>query len=231
MNRSYVLAILVSLSIAAPVLAAPILTVTPQGLQSGNWVWDVAVSPDLVLAGTSDTPLNVELGFRLTGTPLVSVTNVNSPIFDTNNPSTAMFGWEVSYGFPAKPEGIQANCASCTVVNSATLGGHAATVVPGTANEIFTAMGSIDTSLPGPIPFLRIVGRGPGNGGSASSTIEWLGPYGGKGRISQIVGGRFAENFDIYAGSLTQVPEPATAMLMLGGIAGLWSRSRRRWHR
>lgn len=207
-------------ALAPPATAAPVLDVTPGGLQGGNWVWDVSVTPDLVLAGGS-TPIAVELGFRLSGDPLVNVTNVSPSSFDTNNPGKVIFGWETSYGVPAFPEGIEANCASCTVTNTASFGGHAATVVPGSTNEIFAALGSVDFNTPGAKSMLRITARGPSNGGPTSSTIQWLGAYALQGRIAQLVGGFNSQNFD-FAGSATQtVPEPTCVLLSSLGAIGI----------
>jgi len=39
-------------AIASTAVAAPILSIIPQGLQGGNWVWEVDVSPDIAAAGT-----------------------------------------------------------------------------------------------------------------------------------------------------------------------------------
>jgi hypothetical protein len=215
-----ILAPLALLCAFAPTLfAAPSLAIVPQGLQGGNWVWDVQITPDLAIAPLG-TPLAVEMGFRLTSTPLVSVTNVSPLIFDTNNPGLPIFGWEIAYGMPALPEGIEANCSMCSVTNLAAFGGHAATVVAGSANEIFSAMGSIDVVVPGPITFLRIVGLGPANGGPNISVIQWLGAYNGQGRIAQI-NGSTAQNYD-FSGTATQVPEPASAALCILGAAGAW---------
>ena len=219
MIRKHGLALIALSCIVSPLLAAPTMTVVPQGVQAGNWVWQVNITPDVALSGGS-TPLAVELGFRLSGDPLVSVTNLNPLVFDSNIPGNAIFDWEVPYGIPAKPVGIQANCAGCSVTNLATFGGHASTVVPGVTNEIFAAMGSVDISTPTAIPFLQIVAKGPGTGGPLSSTIDWLGAYSGNGRIAQIVGVS-AVNFDIAPGSLTQaVPEPASAILMISAALG-----------
>jgi hypothetical protein len=207
-------------------LASPTLSVIPQGLQGGNWVWEVDIAPDLVQAGGS-TPLATELGFRLAGDPLVSVSNLSPLVFDTNNPGNPIFGWETPYGSPPFPEGIEAKCASCTVANLAAFGGHASTVVPGTTNEIFTAMGSGNIALPGAIPYLKIIALGPNNGGPATSTIEWLGHYTGKGRIAQLAG--TGQNFDLYAGTASQsVPEPASAALLACAAMGPYLTSRRR---
>jgi hypothetical protein len=220
--------------IGSPLFAAPTLSVTPGGIQSGNWVWNVSVSPDLPLAGGT-TPLAVELGFRLTTAPLLSVTNVNPIEWNTALPGKAIFGWEIGYQVldpitnqptgTSAPDGIEVNCTGCTVTNAVTAfpGTQASTIVTGTNNEIFAAMGSIVFTTPGPKSFLQIVTQGPGNGGPSSSTIQWLGSAaGGQGRIAQIVGGQVGQNFDVYSGSATQafVPEPAScALLAIGTIA------------
>src|SRR5437868_6928910 len=208
MNTKTILSALFVAAFVSPAFAAPILSIIPQGQQAGNWVWEVDVTPDIVLAG-GPAILATELGFRLTGDPLVSVTNLSPAIFDTNNAGNVIFGWETLY-FPSnpKPEGIEANCAACTVTNFAFMGGHAATVVPGSTNEIFSALGSGSIPTATPVPYLRIVALGPGNGGPSSSTIQWLGAYSGNGRIAQNTI-TSAQSFDIYSGSATQgVPEP-----------------------
>jgi PEP-CTERM motif len=225
MNRSILAVIILALSFIQSGYAAPILSVVPGGIQGGNWVWDVSVTPDLALAGGS-TPLAVELGFRLTSAPLLNVTNVNPAQFDTNNPGKVIFGWETPYGaVNPLPEGLEINCTGCTANNLATFGGHAETVVLGTANEIFAAFGSIEFNSPGPEPFLKIIAQGPGNGGPPSSTIQWLGAYAvGQGRIAQLAGSFNSMNFDDYSGTSTQsvVPEPASlAMLALGASAAV----------
>lgn len=138
-GKFFVSTILASLFLS-PALANPTLSVIPQGLLGGNWVWEVDITPDLVQAG-GHTPLATEIGFRLTGDPLVSVTNLSPLVFDTNNPGKVIFGWEVPYGSPPFPEGIEANCTGCSVQNLAPLAGHAATVVPGTTYEVFSALG------------------------------------------------------------------------------------------
>src|SRR4029078_1137362 len=116
---------------ASTAIAAPVLSVIPQGLQGGNWVWEVDIAPDTSLA-PGGTPLFEEIGFRLAGDPLVSVTNLSPLLFDTNAAGKPIFNWEIPYGSPPFPEGIEATCAACTVTNLALSGGHAATVVPGT---------------------------------------------------------------------------------------------------
>jgi len=234
MKTQIFLSAILAAAFVAPAFAAPILTVIPQGQQAGNWVWEVDVTPDLALSGPTGTPLALELGFRLTGDPLVSVTNLTPVVFDTSNPGTTIFGWETLYtpvGGTPKAEGIEANCTGCTVINLTTFpptGAHPSTIVPGTTNEIFSALGSANIVTPGAIPLLKIIATGPGTGGPVSSTLQWLGAYGGKGRISQFSGNN-AVNFDTYSGSLTQsVPEPATlGLVALAGLIVAASKRRR----
>lgn len=189
----------------SPAFAAPELNIIKGGIQANNFVWDVSITPDLPMPGDS-TPMALELGFRLTGAPLISATNINPSEYDTPNPGLPIFGWETltdldpGPGVNLKPVGLQTNPAT---------------------GEIFAAYGTIDFTTPGPKPFLKIITQGPGNGGpSLSSTIQWLGVYAmGNGRIAQILSGT-ALNFDLYAGIDSQVvPEPMSGALMaVGGV-------------
>jgi hypothetical protein len=223
MRSTFILTAILLSAVVAPAKANPILSVIPQGIQGGNWVWQVNITPDVVQAGGA-TPVAEEIGFRLTSDPLVNVTALSPLLFDTNNPGRPIFGWETAYGIPAFPEGIEANCSACTVTNLAALGGHAATVVPGSTNEVFSAMGSV--SIAATVPFLKIVALGPGNGGPSTSTIQWLGAYLANGRIAQIVGSN-AQNFDIFSGTASQsVPEPS-AVLLISAAIGLLGTNRR----
>src|SRR4051812_36911534 len=122
--------------------SAPTLDVSPGGVQAGNWVWNVGITPDLsLIPDNSGTPVAVELGFRLSGGSLLNVTNVNPSGFDTSNPGTKIFGWEITYPDDNNhPEGIEANCAGCTVINPG--GVHSTAIVPGLTNEMFVSMGS-----------------------------------------------------------------------------------------
>jgi hypothetical protein len=193
--------------VASTAFTAPILSVTPGGIQGGNWVWDVSVTPDLLLA-PSGTPLAVELGFRMIGDPLISATNINPSEWDTPIPGKKIFGWE--------PDDIDSSTSSGLRVNTST-------------SEVFVAYGSIDFTTPGAKPLLKIIAQGPGSGGPASSTIQYLGarPVAGtNGRIAQIVGAT-GVNFDLYSGLVTQTPEPASAfLLVLGSVVLVLRRNR-----
>ena len=199
--------------LASRAVAVPGLTMVPLGLEGGNYAWRVDITPDLILAG-GDASMAVELGFRLTGSPLLSVTNVNPSDWSPPNPGNVIFGWESltdldpGPGMNLKPVGLQFNLGT---------------------SEVFAAFGSDIFSTPGPRPFLKFLASGPGNGGSSTSTIQWLGAYNlGNGRIAQtVVNG--AQNFDIYSGFLTQVPEPmSAALLAIGAVAATCFSGRRK---
>lgn len=202
MTRNTIVSAAVLCLLVSPAFAAPILNINPGGIQGNNFVWDVSITPDLASGGGS-TPMGLELGFRLTGAPLLSATNVNPSEYDTPNPGKIIFGWEVlDPSANNNPVGLQVNPAT---------------------GEVFAAYGTIDFTTPGPKPFLKIITQGPGNGGpSLSSTIQWLGVYAmGSGRIAQIVNGN-GVNFDNYAGTDTQrIPEPASAALLAFGAMAI----------
>jgi hypothetical protein len=192
-------------AIVSTAVAAPTLTAIPGGVQAGKWVWNIDITPDLSLVpDSSGTPMAVELGFRLTGAPLLSATITDPVAWDTLNPGKKIFGWEPSDPFNSNNSfGIQTNLVT---------------------GEIFAAIGSMNFTTPGPTHFLTVMTSGPSTGPpSFSSTIQWLGVYGvgsNKGRMAQITGGTSggpytSGTFDTFAGSATQaVPEPATATLL-----------------
>jgi hypothetical protein len=210
-------------AIVSTAQSAPVLNVIPGGVQAGNWVWNVSITPDLNLVpDNSGTPLAVELGFALSGGSLLNITNVNPSGFDTSNPGAKIFGWEITYpDNNNRPVGIEANCIGCTVVNPINPFNHPTTIVPGLTNQMFVAMGSANFTTSGSKPFLQIVATGPA-AGSPSSTLQWLGAYGAgssNGRITQITGlfgtTYTTSNFDTFSGSATQsIPEPGTAALV-----------------
>jgi hypothetical protein len=203
--------------VTSPVFADPEMSVVLDRFQGDNWVWRVDIIPDFELVPPgAGTPVAVELGFRLSGAPLVSVTNINPTEWDFSNPGSVIFGWEVLYpGANNHPVGIEANCAGCSIINPAPSGGPAATLVSGTANEIFAAMGSVSFTTPGPKPLLEIMTAGPSTSGASFSTIEWLGAYDGNARIAQIIPDG-AGNFTIIAGI---APDLATAVAMVGTVS------------
>ena len=182
--------------------AAPTLNVIPGGVQGGNWVWNVAITPDLsLIPDGSGTPVGVEFGFRLTGAQLVSATITNSLDFDTRNPGRKIFGWETPdplFPNPAYGYGLQTNLST---------------------SEIFAAYGSRSFTTPGAKQFLTILASGPPT--ALSSSIEWLGVYGNansQGLIVQVNGGtspNYTTGNYFFSGSATQaVPEPASLALL-----------------
>jgi len=200
--------------LSSPVFAVPPgpeLSVIQGGVQANNWVWEIDITPDLVLAQGS-TPVAVELGFRLTGAPLLSAAIINPTQFPRANPGRAIFGWETpGVGTNGHPDGLQVNTST---------------------DEIFVAYGSVSFTTPGPKPFLEIIAEGPSGGTNLSTSIQWLGAYNGKGRIAQITNRNplMAANFDLYAGFDTQViPEPASlALAAFGAIVIAFGVTRRR---
>jgi hypothetical protein len=140
--------------------------------------------------------LATELGFA-TSRNVVNVTNASTANWDTNNPGNQIFTWETAYGTPAKPEGIEADCTGCTVTNTSALGGHNSTVVAGTLNQIFSAMGSKplaagDLSSPAgglanSTPYLTITTAGPTNS-ALSASVTLSGSYSGSGHVADVNG-------------------------------------------
>src|SRR4051812_780423 len=209
--------------LASPAFAAPTLSVTKSGTvasgnldASGNWSWAASVTPDLgIVTGGTGTPVAVELGFTSTSTGTVAgqgglkaVSNSNPTVFDTSTPGTTIFGWEVPYtpaGGTSKPEGLEVNCTGCTVTNTAanpTTGGHPTTLVAGTANQIFAALGSSNITTPGAVSLLSIVTNCPKVTFASpitSNKIQVSGAYTGNGRIAKINGANSA-NFDPFGG-------------------------------
>jgi len=209
--------------VASPVLAVgPTLNLIKNGTQAvsnldanGNWVWTVQITPDQsIVTGGGGTTMAAELGFTSSSTGaaagqgnIVSVSNANAGVFDTNNPGTQIFTWETTYGSPLKPEGIEGNFSGATagtnVVNTATLGGHAATGVNGTLNQVFAALGSSNITATTPQNYITIVTQQPkvttGNTNTTSRVVV-SGAYTGKGRIAQISGAT-AANFDSFGGT------------------------------
>jgi hypothetical protein len=81
----------------------------------------------------------------------------------------------------------------------------------------FAAYGSTYFTSATPSHFLKITTAGAG-----LTTIRWLGAYGGNGRIAQA-----GQNFDLYRGFVTALPEPASCALMIVGLTSALAVGRR----
>lgn len=85
-------------------------------------------------------------------------------------------------------------------------------------DRAFTAYGSTYFTSGAPSQFLKITTAGTG-----PTTVNWLGAYNGFGRIAQA-----GQNFDLYKGSVSVVPEPASiVMLAIAGLALAFGRRSR----
>jgi hypothetical protein len=209
-TKAFVLAILMSVLVSTA-FAAPTFTAVPGGVQGGNWVWNIDITPDLTLIpDNSGTPVAVEFGFRLTGGQLLSATIAEPVQFDTPNPGLVIFGWEtLDPNSNNHPVGLQVNTST---------------------DEIFASYGSINFTSPGPKHFLQILTSGPPL--SLSSTIEWLGAYSGNGIITQVTGltgTTYTTGDFFFSGTATQsIPEPTSIAVVGIGLAIVWCKSRRR---
>jgi len=197
--------------LASPAFAVPTLSITSGGLDptTGNWIWNVSITPT-----ATGTPLATELGFTANGA-LKSVTNASPAIWDTNTPGNSIFGWETAFGTPAKPEGIEANCAGCTITNAAALpatGGHPSTVVAGALNQIFAALGSIDLTSGAATNYLAIQTTGP-TSSTLTSTITLSGSYTGSGHVAEITTGTNPTNYKGFTGVASRTVKGGDANL------------------
>lgn len=193
--------------VASPVFAAPSLSITSGGLDAttGEWIWNVSVTPT-----ATGTPLAVELGLTANGA-LKSVANATPATWDYANPGTQIFNWETKYGTPLFPEGIEANCTGCTVTNGATQGGNKTTVVNGTLNQIFAALGSIDLTSGAATQVLTVRTAGPTNS-ALTSSLTLSGAYTGSARIAEM-NGATAANFKGFTGVATRTIKSGDANL------------------
>jgi len=202
--------------LASPAFAQPKLAITSGGLDptTGNWIWNVRIAPT-----TNTTPVATELGFTANGA-LKSVANASPASWDTNTAGNQIFNWEVPYNTPPKPEGIEINCptGTCTITNAANLpatGGHPQTLVNGTLNQVFAALGSADnltlaspagTTIAASVPYLTIQTAGPTQAAPTTS-ITLSGSYDGankSGHISEITTGSNPTNYKGFTGAASR---------------------------
>jgi hypothetical protein len=184
--------------IASPAFAVPALSVTKGGdnATSNNYlntgtsqlVWNVQIAPtDPIPTGSS--PLAAELGFTVSAnTSLVAAASLSTGAgddFDTNNPGTSIFGWEVTGGAATngKPEGVQINAGT---------------------RQVFSALGSQIYTTTGAKDYIKITTGRPvitqaTPGLQETYTITVSGAYGGKGRIAEAAAGTPpSTNHDVY---------------------------------
>jgi len=199
--------------LASPAFAVPKLEITSGGLEptTGNWIWNVRIAPT-----TATTPVATELGFTA-NTALKTVVNASPSSWDTNTPGNAIFTWEVPYNTPPKPEGIEANCptGTCSITNAANLPattGHNATLVNGTLNQVFAALGSAPaltlsspagTTIGASVPYLTITTKGPSST-SLTGTMTLSGSYAGSGHVAEISSGTNPTNYKGFTGVATR---------------------------
>ena len=184
---------------ARPSQAAPTLSVYPIGLNGGNREWYVDVVPDpslFVNSGPSGIPPNTlggSLAVEIGFSIDAPVSLVSAMIDDISLWPAENFGESpFPFGeFPADGLTVQ-------------------------GNQLFVAQGSTFLTPTSSNHFLKIT-----TAGSGPTTIQWLGAYGGKGRIAQDAG-----SFDLYIGSAT-VPEPACGVLVLVAMIATVTAGRR----
>jgi hypothetical protein len=181
--------------------AAPILTVTPGGLNAGNREWFVHIALDTTLPIGGQSSMATELAFSVDDpVDLLNVEVGDAAIWDTPNPGNNPF------------------------TNTETDGIYISLI----DDNSFAAYGSAIVTSNAPTHFLTITTAGAGlttlRYGMAASGDPVLGA-----RIAQGVAFG-AENFDGYTGIVTIVPEPATAttaLLAAIAVVSLHCRQRR----
>ena len=172
--------------VAAPALAVgPELSITNGGLNAqGNWIWNVAVTPDQSLFwNPDDNPdrgvggsVAVELGLTAGGSDLLSVTKASAADFPSDNPGDS--------SQPVPPgDGVQ-------------VAGNDATVYLG--SEFFTTATAK--------ALVTVVTEGPSTTGSLTSSLSGTGGYNADG-TSGGANGRIAQkgvNYNAYTGTATR---------------------------
>ena len=202
-------------ALAMPVTAAPTVSVDlvrsgglPVLTASGDWQWQVSITPDATDVGTGNGSVAEELAFILTGADLLSVDTSNTGIdndWDHDlNPGNAPSGFG-DFSWLTTVEGVQSDL---------------------TANEVYAAMGSIGFTTADPSTLITIITDGPSTTGSLTTGIEWGGAYASNGDLGG-TNGRVAQNsvnYNDYAGSLTKTAIAGDATLngdVDGGDLGL----------
>jgi hypothetical protein len=193
----------------------PTLLVTNVGLNAaGNWVWRVQIVPgDSITSGSS---MAATIGFRESApsTELLGATNLSTgpgDDFDTATPGLPIFGWEAftdvdpGAGVNFVPIGVQVNLAT---------------------DEVFTALGSQVYSTTGPKDYIEIEASrprcatrnclSPAETANRTTTLQILGPYGGKGRIAVLSPEGVAVNYDHYSGTFSRTVTPGDTDLVNG---------------
>jgi hypothetical protein len=164
---------------------------------NGDWQWIVSVDPDettFIDSGPDGDPPNtvggsyaIEIGLELTGASLVGAT-VNTTNFDHEN-----FG-DSPYAFGENPD------------QGLTISG----------NQLFAALGSTFFSDGAPKEVMTITTTGPSTTGpNLTTTIEWLGAYGGNARIAET-----NTNYDTFVGSISKTVHAGDANID-GNVNGL----------
>ncbi len=199
--------------LASPVFGDPTLTVTGSRLTlppvpaNARRVWNVAVSPDLVLSPTG-SPLAVELGFRATGGNIISISGAqNAPSRvehedDPNGqPGNRIFGWEAQVdvgGGNMQPIGTQVGTGAATADAVAFIG--TADFTTAARQDLLTIV--TDAS---------VTSLAWGGHFNANGTAAAVGTF-VNGRIAQ-ASGATTTNFHSYVGSLAQNGAGATRFL------------------
>ena len=179
----------------ATATAAPIMSVTDNGLLGGNRQWLVQVAPDPALLGTRGS-LAVELGFEVTVGELLSAT-VNTSAWPFNLPAN-----HSPPEFGASEDGLNVNTMSDTV---------------------FAALGSDPFNNANLVPVLTIVTEGAGATTLTWGGYDVVLSGGGGGFV--VTGARIAQagiDFNGFQGSLSAGGTPGDSWDNSSG-SGLWS--------
>lgn len=163
-------------------VAAPILTVTPGGLNAGNREWIVTIALDTSLAPGGQSSMAAELAFSVDDpVDLLNVVVGDAAIWDTPNPGFNPFTGEITDGIYISP------------INDNSFAAYGSAIV---TNDVPTHFLTITTAGAGPTT-LRYGVAASGHPSRGARIVQAVIPIG--------------QNFDGYTGIVTVVPEPATA--------------------